>query len=205
MAITVSGVGQAMGRPDVVDVDVGVSILANTVAEATSAASEKAQAVSSALASAGIPAEDLATTEYSIRPEYDYSGNAQRLVGYRVSNITRARLRDISGTGPLLDAISSAAGDDARVNGLTFGVADERSLQARAREAAWEDALTKATQLADLAGRNLGPATSITETVRPPVSPVRMQANMAMEKSTPIQPGSTTIALTLEVEFSLAD
>jgi hypothetical protein len=206
MGITVSGVGEATGRPDVVDVDVGISILADTVAGATSAAADRAQAVSSALASAGIATEDLATTEYSIRPEYDYSANAQRLVGYRVSNLTRARLRDITTTGPLLDAISSAAGDDTRVNGLTFGVADESALQVEARKAAWKDALAKATQLSELAGQTLGRATSITETVRPPVSPVRMlAADMAMEKSTPIQPGSTTITVTLQVEFAIAD
>jgi uncharacterized protein YggE len=206
MGITVSGVGEATGRPDVVDVDVGISILADTVAGATSAAADRAQAVSSALASAGIATEDLATTEYSIRPEYDYSANAQRLVGYRVSNLVRVRLRDISATGPLLDAVSSAAGDDTRVNGLTFGVADEKALQAEAREAAWKDALATATQLAELSGHTLGPATSITDMVRPPVSPVRMlAADMGMEKSTPIQPGSTTISVTLQVEFDLAD
>jgi uncharacterized protein YggE len=206
MAITVSGIGEATGRPDVVDVDVGVSILADTVAEATSVAADKAQAVGSTLATAGIATEDLTTTEYSIRPEYDYSGNTQRLVGYRVSNLMRVRLRDLTASGPLLDSISSAGGDDTRVNGLTFGVADESALQSEARENAWDDALAKATQLARLSGRTLGPATSITETIRPPISPVRMLASdVAMEKSTPIQPGSTTVSVTLQVEFALAE
>jgi hypothetical protein len=104
----------------------------------------------------------------------------------------------------VLDSLSAAGGDEARVNGLTFAVTDETGLRAQARSAAWEDALTKATQLADLSGQTLGNATSITETVRPPVAPVRMlAADMAMEKSTPIQPGTTTVTVTLEVEFAL--
>jgi uncharacterized protein YggE len=204
MGITVSGIGDASGQPDVVDLDVGVSVLADTVEEATSVAADKAAAVTTALTAAGVSTDDLATIEYSIRPEYDYAGNEQKLNGYRVTNMIRARLRDIAATGSVLDSLSAAGGDEARVNGLTFAVADETGLRAQARSAAWEDALTKATQLADLSGQTLGNATSITETVRPPVAPVRMlAADMAMEKSTPIQPGTTTVTVTLEVEFAL--
>ncbi len=204
MGITVSGIGDASGQPDVVDLDVGVSVLADTVEEATSVAADKAAAVTTALTAAGVSTDDLATIEYSIRPEYDYSGNEQKLTGYRVTNMIRARLRDIAATGSVLDSLSAAGGDEARVNGLTFAVTDETGLRAQARSAAWEDALAKATQLADLSGQTLGNATSITETVRPPVAPVRMlAADMAMEKSTPIQPGTTTVTVTLEVEFAL--
>lgn len=202
MGITVFGIGEAVGRPDQVEIDVGVSVLAESVAEAASVAGEKAQVVTSALTSAGVAAEDVATTEYSIRPEYDYSGNEQRLLGYRVSNIMRARLRDVTAAGPLVDVISSAGGDQTRVNGLSFGVSDETALQAEARQSAWNDALAKATQLANLSGQGLGRATSIAETIRPPVAPVRMMAaDMATEKTTPIQPGTTTVSVTLQVEF----
>jgi uncharacterized protein YggE len=205
MGITVSGIGESSGRPDVVDIDVGVSVLADTVEGATSVAADRAGAVTSALTSAGISSDDLATTEYSIRPEYDYSGNEQRLTGYRVSNMIRARLRDIDTTGALLDSLSDVGGDETLVNGLVFGVADESALRAEARETAWKDALAKATQLADLSGRTLGNATSIIESVRPPSSPVRMLAAEMAERPTPIQPGSTMVTVTLEVEFALDD
>jgi uncharacterized protein YggE len=206
MGINVLGTGEAQGPPDVVDIDVGVSALAATVGEATMIAADRAGAVTQSLLGAGIPAEDLTTTEYSIRPEYDYSGNEQRLLGYRVSNLMRARLRAVDRAGDLLDAVASAGGDETRVNGLTFGVADETALRSEAREKAWRDALAKATQLAGLAGLALGPAASIAETVRPPIAPVRMMAaDMAADRSTPIQPGATSVTVTLEVEFSLAD
>jgi uncharacterized protein YggE len=176
------------------------------VAEATSVAAEKAAAVSAAMASAGISPDDLTTTEYSIRPEYDYSQSEQRLLGYRVSNIMRARLRDIAATGPLLDSVSAAGGDETRVNGLGFQVGDETALQTEAREAAWRDALAKATQLAGLSGQSLGRATSITETIRPPIAPVRMlAADVGMEKTTPIEPGATTVTVTLQVEFAVGE
>jgi uncharacterized protein len=209
VGITVSGVGEANAAPDIVEVDVGVSVLADTVQDATRIAADRAEAVSSTLTGGGVTAEDMATTEYTIRPEYDYSSNQQRMMGYRVSNTVRAKLRDIASTGPLLDSIASAGGNETRVNGLSFGVADETSLLARAREAAWNDARTKAEQLAALSGHTLGKAISITETIQGPVLPLprMMAADMAMAEraSTPIQPGTSSVTVTLQVEFGFRE
>ena len=209
MGITVSGVGEANAAPDTVELDVGVSVLADTVEDAIRTAAEKANAVSSALTAGGIVAEDMTTTEYSIRPEHEYSDGKQRLLGYRVSNTVRAKLRDITSTGGLLDSIASAGGDETRVNGLSFGVADETSLLARAREAAWNNARTKAEQLATLSGHTLGKATSITETIQGPVVPLprMMAADMAMSEKTPtpIQPGTSSVTVTLQVEFAFRE
>jgi len=209
LGITVSGVGEANAVPDMVEIDVGVSVLADTVQDATNTAAERAEAVMSALKASGITVEDVTTTEYSIRPEYDYSENKQRLMGYRVSNTVRATHRDITATGPLLDSISSAGGDETRVNGLSFGVADETSLLADAREAAWNDARSKAEQLATLSGHTLGKAVSITETVQGPVVPMprMLAADMATSEraSTPIQPGTSSVKVTLQVEFGFRE
>jgi len=209
LGITVSGVGEANAAPDTVEIDVGVSVLANTVQDATNTAAERAEAVLSALKAGGVAVEDVTTTEYSIRPEYDYSDNKQRLMGYRVINTVRAKHRDITATGPLLDSIASAGGDETRVNGLSFGVADETSLMADAREAAWNDARSKAEQLATLSGHTLGKAVSITETVQGPVVPMprMLAADMAMSEkaATPIQPGTSSVKVTLQAEFGFRE
>lgn len=203
MGITVSGRGEAAAAPDKVELDVGVSVLASSVSEAAATAAEHSQAVASALSSGGVAEADVATTDYTIQPEYDYSGSQQRLTGYRVGNMVRATVRDLGRTGDLLDAVSAAGGDHARVNGLSFAVEDPKPIESQARVAAWSDAVAKATQLAELSGSRLGPAISIAETARGPVAPVRMMADMAMAKEagTPIQPGTTTVTVNIEVEF----
>jgi hypothetical protein len=205
MGITVSGIGEVTGAPDTVEVDVGVSVLADTVAEASAVAAERSQAVVAALSSGGVAEADMTTFDYTVQPEYDYSGNKQRLTGYRVSNTLRAKVRDIDGTGAIVDSVSAAGGDHARINGLRFSIDDDTPLEAAAREAAWNDAATRAAQLADLSGQAIGKATSITETVSNPVVPVRMMAEMAManEAGTPIQPGTSTVTVALQVEFAL--
>ncbi len=205
LGIAVSGQGEVDRAPDMVDIDVGVSVLADTVEEATRTAADRARAVIAALSSSGVTEADISTIDFTIHPEYDYSGNEQRLTGYRVNNTVRARLRDVDRVGSIVDAVSASGGDHARVSGVRFGIADDTPMKTAARETAWNDAVAKATQLATLAGQRLGPATSITEVVRSPVVPVRMMADMAMakESSTPIQPGTTTVSVTLQVEFAL--
>lgn len=207
MGVSVTGIGEVTAKPDMVDLALGVSVLGDSVVAATKTAGESAQAVISALTGGGVREEDIVTSQYSIRPEYDYSGNEQRLLGYRVDNIVRARLRDLSRIGDLIDVASAVGGDHTRIDGLDFAVADPARPRESARAAAWQDAMARATQLAALAGRRLGPATSITEVVRHPVMPMRIMADVAMAKEagTPIQPGSTTVTVELAVEFALED
>jgi uncharacterized protein YggE len=204
--ISVTGMGEVTGAPDTVEVVLGVSVLADTVDKAAATAAEKAQALIDSLTSNGVAEEDITTTDYSIYPEYDYTNNQERLVGYRVNNTVRAKIRDIESTGTVIDAAVAAGGDDVTVNGLSFSIEDNDELVAAAREAAWNDALTKATQLAELSGQTLGDATSITETVSmPPVPiPYAVEEAAADQATTPIEPGTSAVTITLQVQFGLA-
>jgi uncharacterized protein YggE len=205
MAITVSGIGVASGVPDTVEVDLGVSVLADTVAAANETAAERGQVVISALTAGGIPESDMTTSDYTIQPEYDYSGNERRMIGYRVGNMVRAKVRDVRRVGQIIDSVTAAGADHTEIDGIRFGMEDDTALQAAAREAAWNDAVARATQLAALSGQRLGPATSIRETAKSPVAPVRMMADMAMAERAPtqIQPGTSVVMVTLEVVFAL--
>lgn len=205
MGISVTGMGEVTGAPDTVEVDLGVSILAGTVDEATSLAAERADALIEALTSNGVDRDDITTTDYSIYPEYDYSGTEQRLLGYRVSNTVRAKIRDVQETGAVLDSVTTAAGDEVRISGLRFSLEDNAELINAAREAAWNDAFAKATQLAELSGQALGAATSIAESVsNPPVPiPYATEDSAGAERAlTPIEPGTSSVTITLQVEFA---
>lgn len=202
VGISVSGMGEVTGTPDTVEVDLGVSVLGDSVDQAATTAAERAQSLIVALTSNGIAEEDITTTDYSIYPEYDYSETRERLVGYRVSNTVRAKIRDIETTGTVLDTAISAAGDEVRVNGLRFSIEDNAELFSAAREAAWNDALAKAAQLAELSGQTLGSATAITETVSAPPVPIPYATDAAgAERATPIEPGTSAVTITLQVEF----
>jgi uncharacterized protein YggE len=113
------------------------------------------------------------------------------------------RVRDVSRVGEVIDRCAEAAGDAATVDSVTFSVEDESALSGRARELAWSDAQVKAEHLATLAGRSLGPVVSVVESATRPPGPFPMGL-AAMAESTPIETGTTTVAVTLVVRFELA-
>jgi len=203
--INVTGQGRVTGAPDTLTVTLGVSVLRPTVDQATGDAAAKASTMIEALKAAGIAEADLQTTNYSIYPEYDYSGTSQRLIGYRVQNELRVKIRQLDGAGAVIDAATAAGGDDVVVSGLAFSIEDDSELLGMARSAAWNDAEAKATQLAQLSGVTLGKAYSITENIQyeaPPIYYDRAAADSA-EGGTPIEAGQQNVIVTVQVVFSI--
>src|SRR5690606_11401625 len=70
--ITVVGQGTSYGQPDEATVIVGVDTFAPTVAEATAQNQATLDSVMAALEAAGIAAEDIQTTNYSLYAEQIY-------------------------------------------------------------------------------------------------------------------------------------
>jgi uncharacterized protein YggE len=199
--ISVTGSGEVTGTPDTLSVDIGVSVLASTVSEAASTAAASADAVITALVDGGVERTDITTTNYAVTPEYDWSFNEQRLLGYRVTNMIRAKIRDIPTAGETIDSAVAAGGDTTQVQGIAFSIEDDAEMIEAAREAAWNDALAKAQQLADLSGQSLGPATSITETISSPPVPYPWDRAVAEDAATPIEPGTSAVTVALQVQF----
>ena len=203
--ISVSGTGEITGTPDTVTINLGVSVRRNTVQQATSDAANAAANLIDSLTANGIDQDSITTTRYAINPEYDHRHDAQILLGYRVDNTVRARIKDIGESGSVIDQATTASGDAVRVDGISFSIEDDAGLMSAAREAAWNDAKAKAVQLAKLAGRKLGPVTSIAETVSRPPRPMEFARLQVADASTPIQPGSASVSISLQVEFGFQD
>ncbi len=201
--IAVSGTGEVKGIPDTLVVELGISLVRSDVSSATADAAVLAREVIEALIDKGVVREDIQTTNYSVYPEYRYTNEVERLIGYRVSNTIKARIRPVDSAGEAIDAAVAAGGDETVVNGVSFDIEQNQELIEAAREAAWNDAKTKAEQLAGLAGIELGEVVTITETVSQP-SPVYMDyATTAAEFSTPIEPGRQSVTIVLQVVFAI--
>lgn len=199
--ITVVGTGSAESVPDLMRVDIGVSIRSESVADASSQAREHATSLIDALVGSGVERSDIATTTYSVHAEYDHRDGQQRLLGYRVDNELGVTIRDIPAAGSVLDAAVSAVGDTVTINRVQLASEDETAARDQAREAAWGDALARAQHLAGLATRSLGPVISIVESTTHSPAP-RPMMRMAAAESTPIEAGTHTTTVTLEVRFS---
>jgi len=204
--ITVSGQGKASGTPDVLEVDVGVSVLRKSVSEAMSDATRLSDAVRNAVLAQGVAREDLQTSRYAIAPEYeDTEGKGDRhIVGYRVTNTLLVKIRKLDRAGETLDAVAKAGGNDVVVRSLRFTIQDDKALLVKAREAAWKDAQAKAEELARLAGVELGDPISIDESVGPRPILDRGFAATA-EIATPIEPGQLDVTVSVTVRFAIGD
>lgn len=198
--ITVVGQGTAYGQPDQATVVVGVETFAATVAEATSQNQTTLENVMAALTAAGIAAEDIQTTNYSLYAEQTYSESGPTgIAGYRVSNQVNVKMRDIALVGDVLAAVTEAGVNS--VYGINFSVADPAALEAEARALAMQDAANRAASLAELGNVTLGEITVISEVVGTPVMPYG--GGYALEQAASAVPGISPGQLSYQVQVQV--
>ena len=205
MGINVSGEGRVAGTPDTLTLGIGINLERDSVSVATDDAARLATALINAVKAEGVDERDIQTANYSIHPSYDHRNDTRRLIGYRVSNDVRVKVRNLDHAGEIIDRAGEQGGDEVVVQGLSFSLEDNELLVAAARAAAWKDARGKAEQLAELAGVTLGAPTAISESFNAPFPIQRLaQAEMAPVRSAPpIQAGELDVSVTIQVTFGL--
>jgi hypothetical protein len=202
--ITVVGQGEAFGRPDQAEVQVGVDILADSVAEATSQNEAIIQQIMDALEDEGIAAEDIQTTNYSLWAEQRYGDSGpEGIAGYRVTNQVNVTIRDIDAVSGVLEAVTAAGANS--IYGVYFTVADPAALEAEARAQAMADARERAESLAELGSVELGQILVISEVIGQPVQPLLDRGGaMAQEAAGPsISPGQLSYHVQVQVTYGI--
>lgn len=205
--IVAHGEGKVSGSPDTVTLVLGAQTQSASARDALSQNNAKTGALIAMLKAKGVAPKDLQTSELSIQPTYGGvlpgGGDGSKISGYQVSNIVTATMHDIGASGAVIDAAADAAGNDVRVQQLSFSIADDSALRAQARAAAVTQAKEKAKQLADAAGVSLGPLLSITEgSSTPPPVPYAAQSSRAMA-DVPVEPGSQELRVTVDLVYAV--
>ncbi len=203
LGIAVGGRGRITGAPDTLEIQMGVTVSRRSVADAMQEAADLADALLAVLDEEGIADRDIQTVDFSISPEYDFQLNTQRLTGYRVTNLFKVIVRDLDAARSVIGAGAAAGGDAIRIHNVRFALEDDSALVQEARAAAWQDAIAKARELADLAGVSLGLPVSITESFAPSSSDFRLTEYAAGALLAPIEPGGLTVDITIQVQFSI--
>ncbi|WP_082506714.1 SIMPL domain-containing protein [Arthrobacter sp. Leaf337] len=205
--VTVTGSGTAEAVPDLLTVSIGVECRQEDVGAAYAAAGRASAAISAVLREHGVPDADISTSGLNVRADVVWKeGQGQTVTGYVASSVLAVRLRDVPGSSDVISAAVAAGGNDVRLNGLELGFADPAAVTARAREAAWQDALATATQFASLAGTALGPVVSVTQqpAASAPIPVAKMQRAMATD-SVGIEAGQSSVSATVGVVWELRD
>ena len=206
--IWVNGEGKVTVTPDIASLNLGISAQAASVAEAQSQAAEAMNRVMTALTDNGVAKKDIQTRRFSIDQitRWDEETNQEVVVGYRVTNMVTAKIREIAKTGSIIDAVAAAGGDFTRINNIGFSVDDPSPYYKEAREKAMADARAKAEQLASLSGVKLGKPTYISEgAIYPVYPPMYYKEAAAAPAPTPISPGELELTLTVQVVYAILD
>lgn len=161
--ITVTGSATVNVVPDMATITLGVTTNGDTAAAAMAANNEAVSAVIARLIAAKVADRDMQTSSLSVNPNWvtNAAGTGQEVKGYVASNMLTVQIRALDTTGAVLDAAITDGANT--LNGLTFGVAEERPVEDEARKRAVADAVARAKLLAEAAGEKLGSIVSITE------------------------------------------
>lgn len=209
--VTVTGVGRVNGVPDTLRASVGVAVTRPNVQEALDVANTAADRVLDALREAGVAEEDVQTREFRVEPQYRAETQARPepvIIGYTVTNLVEAAIRDLDTVGATLDAVTRAGGDDARVQGVTFTLEDNAELLSQARASAVADARAKAEEYAAAAGTSLGALVGLSElnSAQPQAQDFAYEEAAGAARQAPvppISPGTQEVSVTVTAGWSL--
>ena len=202
--IHVTGLARASVKPDIAVLRLGVEAMSTTsVTQAHSRASSAMNAMLDALAGSGVDTTtDVQTTHFSISPQYEWTDEGRRMVGYTAIQGISAKVRDLDSAGMAIDSAIQAAGNEARFDGLNFVAEEDPDLRRELHQNAYQDALAQAEHLAELAGLRIVGATSISTGFVGAPSITQLAEVTLSQLDTAISPGQVDLSLSLQVTFA---
>jgi len=201
--VNVQGSGEIIVTPDLAFIDIGVQTKNADAAIAQQENAKLMTAVVDAIKKAGIKAEDIKTTGYSLYQTYDYMLEKQSDPYFIANNTVNIKIKDISKVGTIID-ISTAAGANT-VNSIRFTIQDDSKVYQEALKLAMGDAKSKATAIMSTFGKAPGLPQAVTEASNGgglfyDYYPAKT-GEAAMDVSTPIESGEITITANVTVSY----
>jgi uncharacterized protein len=205
-SISISGHGEARAVPDIATISLGVMSSAETAQAALAANTKTMTELMALLKQAGIAEGDIATSNFSVNPRYDYGqGGTQppKVVGYDVINTVTVTARRIVMLGDLLDKAVEAGSN--QIYGISFSVSKPEAMLDEGRKAAVADARRKAEIYATTAGFTLGDIISLSEGggYQPPMPMVMKSAMAEGAGPVPVAQGEHTLAVDVNVVWAI--
>ena len=205
--ITVTGAGAAASAVDQVKLILGIALVRPDAGAAFEAAAATATRVLAILADDGADSRSVRTADLTLGPVSEWRDNRDVVVGYQAGQRLTVLLAGLAGVERLLTDVAMGGGEGVRIENLTLTSSDPQAALARARDAAFADALAKATQLADLARRRLGRLQWLDERQHTGSTPMVLFGRQAYSSSTkmPVATGDVEVGVTLTASWVFAD
>jgi uncharacterized protein YggE len=150
----------------------------------------------------GVAEPDILTAGYAVDPIPAQRRSEEepiRIVGYRVSNVVRVRIRDVAAAGRVVDAAVEAGANT--VSALQFTVSDPAPAEREARAQAVALAAAKARELAAAAGVPLGEVLSIEEEPPQLHAPLARGVLLSAGGPGPVESGELQIVVGVQARY----
>ncbi|MHA6480717.1 SIMPL domain-containing protein [Paenibacillus sp. strain BS8-2] len=205
LTIEVAGEGVTAVRPDETVVTLGVVNEGEKLTELQKENAAAIAAIIGALTALGIARHDIATTSFTIEPQYDYTDGKQIFRGYKVSHLLQITLSGTESAGIVIDAAVAHGANT--VTDVAFRSTGASTARREALSAAVRDAGEKALVIAATLGVSLSSVPcKVVETSPGGFEPVLYKA-MSMpagDASTTIEPGSLSFKSSVRVWYAYA-
>lgn len=203
--ITVTGSGTVTGTPNTVSFQIGVSTTAASANAALSENNQKTAALEETLLKNGITKKNLQTSGLNI---YDNTNMAGTVISFTAEDDLNVTSHDIAKVGSAIDSAAKSVGNGVQLSGITFSISNQSKYLAAARERAIRNARTEASQIAKGGGTTVGSIVKVTDEENTGSSGIVLPfgefASASATNRVPVQAGSQSINVQVEVVYSLA-
>ena len=206
--MTVSAQGKTTATPDLAEISFSVVSQGKNPTDLTTNDNQKSAAIAQFLAGQNIATSDIATTNYSLSPNYQYDETSERnyITGYTLTDTVEVKIHDLTQVATVLGGLAPLGVNQIGSVDYTFNNTD--SLLATARSQAITNAQTKAEQLASEAGVSLGRVISVNESGVIPLPypyPVYSMAagSGAMASAPTVNPGTQDVTDNVTITYEL--
>ncbi|MDR2633262.1 MAG: SIMPL domain-containing protein [Treponema sp.] len=172
--VSVVGIGTVAAQPDMIQILISISQTAQTTRQAQEEVNLQVRRVLALLQTENIKDTHISTPSLRFTQEYEWSGNRRVLVGQKVEQIMTFVIQDLQQdtdkVSRILDTLTEI--DHIALNQINFSIKDNQELFIQSRALAYQKALDKARQYAELSGLKVGRALSISELEHAPLVPI---------------------------------
>ena len=171
--ISVFGTGTVLVQPDIIQMRVTLSNVAQTTKMAQDEVNSMVRQTLAILKDTGIDDKNIMTASLNFRSEYEYT-NRRILVGQRAEQGITFTVDNIDNDGErvseIIDRLIQINGIE--LNQINFSVKDTTDYYARSRELAYQKAVDKARQYAELSNLKIIKVLNISEDINQQFSPM---------------------------------
>ena len=205
--LAVTAEGKTTVSPDIAEVSFSVVSQGENPEKLASANNDKMSAVIDNIKGNGVDAKDIKTTNYDLQPNYGYDKNTGRsyIYGYTLTQTVSVKIRDFKKVAAVVGGVTPLGVN--QVGGISFQVEDQEKFLGEARKEAFQNAKTKAEEIAKASGVELGKIVNVSEYQNSPMpyyKSVAMGMGGAESASVPtIESGTQELKLNVSITYSL--